>query len=99
CAQRPVYLLDIIRSGALFEVQADAHLEAFAAAIAACQSDLELDACLRRQRQMAMIRIIWRDLNRIDGMREITAELSRFADKAIQVTAEFHYRALEKMYG
>jgi glutamate-ammonia-ligase adenylyltransferase len=99
CAQRPAYLLELIESGALFEAQTDAHLDAFTAAVKACNTDAELDACLRRQRQMAMIRIIWRDLNRIEGMREVTAELSRFADRVIQTTAECHYRSLEKMYG
>src|SRR5690606_6294759 len=99
CAQRPIYLLDLIKSGALFEVQTEAQLDAFAAAVYACNNDVELDVCLRRTRQMAMIRIVWRDLNRVVDMREITAELSRFADKSILLAAEFHYRALEKMYG
>jgi [glutamine synthetase] adenylyltransferase / [glutamine synthetase]-adenylyl-L-tyrosine phosphorylase len=98
-ALRPQYLLELVQSGALFEVQTDAHLDAFTAAINASTSDLELDKCLRQQRQLAMIRIIWRDLNRAADMREITAELSRFADKSIVLAAEFHYRALEKMYG
>jgi glutamate-ammonia-ligase adenylyltransferase len=98
-AQRPQYLIELVESGALFEVQTDAHLDAFAAAINACNTDAELDVCLRRQRQMAMIRIIWRDQNRMAEMSEVTAELSRFADKSILLAAEFHYRALEKMYG
>ncbi|WP_062064629.1 bifunctional [glutamate--ammonia ligase]-adenylyl-L-tyrosine phosphorylase/[glutamate--ammonia-ligase] adenylyltransferase [Cellvibrio sp. OA-2007] len=98
-AQRPQYLLELMQSGELFDAQTDAHLDAFAAAVNACNSDMELDKCLRHQRQMAMIRIIWRDLNRIADMQVITAELSRFADKSILLAAEFHYRALEKMYG
>jgi glutamate-ammonia-ligase adenylyltransferase len=55
-AQRPQYLIELVESGALFEVQTEAHLDAFAAAINACNTDVELDVCLRRQRQMAMIR-------------------------------------------
>lgn len=98
-AQRPQYLIELVQSGVLFEVQTDAHLEAFAAAVNACNTDAELDKCLRQQRQMAMIRIIWRDLNRVADMQEVTAELSSFADKSILLAAEFHYRALEKMYG
>ena len=98
-AQRPQYLIELIQSGELFELQTEAHLGRFAAAVNACNSDMELDKCLRHQRQMAMIRIIWRDLNRIADMRVITAELSRFADKSILLAAEFHYRALEKIYG
>uniref|UniRef100_UPI002B4BDD23 bifunctional [glutamate--ammonia ligase]-adenylyl-L-tyrosine phosphorylase/[glutamate--ammonia-ligase] adenylyltransferase n=1 Tax=Cellvibrio fontiphilus TaxID=1815559 RepID=UPI002B4BDD23 len=98
-AQRPAYLVELVRSGALFEAQTDAQLEAFAAAVNSCNTDAELDACLRRERQKAMLRIIWRDLNRLASMQEVTAELSRFADKSIAVAAEFHYRALEKIYG
>ena len=98
-AQKPAFLLDLIASGALFRTQTDADLEAFADVINAGINDADVDARLRRERNKAMIRIIWRDLNRLATMSEVTAELSRFADKSIQVAAEYHYRALEKLYG
>ncbi|WP_331344750.1 bifunctional [glutamate--ammonia ligase]-adenylyl-L-tyrosine phosphorylase/[glutamate--ammonia-ligase] adenylyltransferase [Cellvibrio sp. UBA7661] len=98
-AQKPALLLDLIESGALFRAQTDADLERFASAINAGINDADVDARLRRERNKAMVRVIWRDLNRLAGMSEVTAELSRFADKSIQLAAEYHYRALEKIYG
>ena len=99
CAVRPAYLLEQIASGELFEAWGEDALAPFAAAIQACTGDNELDACLRRFRQKAMIRLIWRDLNRQDSMQNITAELSRFADTAIALAADYHYRALQQLYG
>ncbi|WP_039912381.1 bifunctional [glutamate--ammonia ligase]-adenylyl-L-tyrosine phosphorylase/[glutamate--ammonia-ligase] adenylyltransferase [Cellvibrio mixtus] len=98
-AQKPALLLELIDSGVLFRAQVDADLDTFAAVINAGTSDADVDARLRRERNKAMVRIIWRDLNRLATMSEVTAELSRFADKSIQLTAEYHYRALEKIYG
>jgi [glutamine synthetase] adenylyltransferase / [glutamine synthetase]-adenylyl-L-tyrosine phosphorylase len=97
--RKPGFLLELCESGALFRAQTDADLEQVAAAIHGCTSDADLDACLRRERNKAMIRIIWRDLNRLATMGEVTAELSRFADQSIQLAAEYHYRVLEKIYG
>ena len=99
CALRPAYLVEQIASGGLFQAWDDQFFTSFAEAVQACVSDVELDACLRQHRQRAMVRLIWRDLNRLDSMQKITAELSRFADLAITLAADFHYRALEKLYG
>lgn len=99
CAINPSFLIELVQTGVLFSPMGDDALASFEAAIIACKSDLELDKTLRRFRNKAMIRIIWRDLNRAAPMRDITGELSRFADAAIQLTANYHYRELEKMYG
>lgn len=99
CAINPSFLIELVQTGVLFSPMGDDALVSFDAAIAACKSDLELDKTLRQFRNKAMIRIIWRDLNRAAPMRDITGELSRFADAAIQLTANYHYRELEKMYG
>lgn len=99
CAIHPAFLIELVQTGVLFSPMGDDALAPFEAAIAACKTDLELDKTLRQFRNKAMIRIIWRDLNRSAPMRDITAELSRFADAAIQLTANYHYRELEKMYG
>ncbi len=98
-ARKPALLLELIESGALFRAQTDDDLATFAENINAGINDADVDARLRRERNKTMIRIIWRDLNRLAGMSEVTAELSHFADKSIQLAAEYHYRALEKMYG
>lgn len=98
-AQKPALLLALIESGVLFRAQTDADLDTVAETINAGINDADVDARLRRERNKAMIRIIWRDVNRLATMSEVTAELSRFADKSIQLAAEYHYRALEKIYG
>jgi len=99
CAITPGFLIELVQSGLLFAPMDEAALEPFVAAIAACNTEIELDKTLRQFRNKAMIRIIWRDLNRSGDMREITGELSHFADTAIQLAANYHYRELEKMYG
>jgi len=99
CAIHPAFLIELVQSGSLFEAMGDTALLPFEEAINACNSETELDKTLRQFRNKAMIRIIWRDLNRSANMQTITAELSRFADAAIQFTANYHYRQLEKMYG
>ncbi|QEY17111.1 bifunctional [glutamate--ammonia ligase]-adenylyl-L-tyrosine phosphorylase/[glutamate--ammonia-ligase] adenylyltransferase [Cellvibrio sp. KY-GH-1] len=98
-ARTPALLLELIESGALFRAQNDEDLAAFAVNINAGINEADVDARLRRARNKAMIRVIWRDLNRLASMSEVTAELSRFADTSIQLAAEYHYRALEKIYG
>ncbi|HWV15930.1 MAG TPA: bifunctional [glutamate--ammonia ligase]-adenylyl-L-tyrosine phosphorylase/[glutamate--ammonia-ligase] adenylyltransferase [Cellvibrio sp.] len=99
CAINPGFLVELVQSGALFRPLDDADLEAFSAALGACKNDGELDKALRQYRNKAMIRIIWRDLNRVTSMLQTTAELSRFADAAIQFSADYHYGELEKLYG
>ena len=99
CAIHPAFLVELVQSGELFTPMADDALTFFEAAIAACKNDIELDKALRQFRNKTMIRIIWRDLNRVTTMLQTTAELSRFADAAIQFAANYHYRELEKFYG
>jgi len=99
CAVHPEYLYELIYTGILFRPLMDADLQVFADRLKAAPNEAELDKTLRQQRQLAMIRIIWRDLNRCASMPDITGELSRFADATIQLTASYHYRELEKTYG
>lgn len=97
--RRPELFVDLLQSGALFRAQSEADLDAFSSLVRASLTEAELETCLRRERNKAMLRIIWRDLNRMASMSEVTAELSHFADLAIQLAAEFHYQALEKIHG
>lgn len=99
CAIHPHYLVELVESGELFSPLRDEKFGAFAALIYAAKTDIELDKYLRQYRNKTMIRIIWRDLNRSATMQETTAELSHFADAAIQLAANYHYRELEKLYG
>ncbi|MET0356708.1 MAG: bifunctional [glutamate--ammonia ligase]-adenylyl-L-tyrosine phosphorylase/[glutamate--ammonia-ligase] adenylyltransferase [Cellvibrio sp.] len=99
CAVHPDFLIELVQSGVLFEPIHDASFAPFELAVNACSTDIELDKTLRQFRNKAMVRIVWRDLNRLAPMREVTAELSRFADFAIQSAASYHYRELEKIHG
>jgi [glutamine synthetase] adenylyltransferase / [glutamine synthetase]-adenylyl-L-tyrosine phosphorylase len=99
CAVNPVFLIDVVRSSVLFVSLSDNAFELFSEAVNACTNDNELDKTLRQFRNKTMIRIIWRDFNRLSDMLQTTAELSRFADCTIQLAGAFHYRALEKRYG
>src|SRR5690606_9830207 len=99
CALEPQILFDLVTSGDLFKPLSDEGYKDLVAAAIASQSDAELDRVLRRERRKVMVRIIWRDFNRTASMSETTAELSRFADTAIQQAAAFHYRQLVAQYG
>lgn len=99
CVQQPPLLLDLIASGELFSPLRERGYVELVAAAGACQTDIELDKTLRRHRHKAMVRIIWRDVNRTASMVETTAELSRFADTAVQQAAAFHYRELIAQHG
>src|SRR5690606_14059845 len=99
CAQHPQLLVELIHSGDLFRPLAEQGYPDFLTAATTCTTDAELDKVLRQHRHKAMVRIIWRDLNRAASMSETTAELSLFADMALQQTLAFHYRALVDIHG
>ena len=99
CITDPQLLLDLVRSGELFEPLPKAGFKTMKAALGECTTDADLDRVLRRQRRRAMVRIIWRDLNRLAGMKETTAELSQLAETAIGAALVFHYRDLQPRWG
>jgi [glutamine synthetase] adenylyltransferase / [glutamine synthetase]-adenylyl-L-tyrosine phosphorylase len=99
CAIHPRLLVDLVQDGAVFQPLCESSLERFSDAIKVCASDTELDKTLREFRNKEMVRLIWRDFNRLSSMANTTAELSRLADLCIQLTGNFHYAALEKLYG
>jgi [glutamine synthetase] adenylyltransferase / [glutamine synthetase]-adenylyl-L-tyrosine phosphorylase len=99
CAIHPTFLVELLQDGQLFERLDDDAFSAFTAMVNACTTEAALDKILREFRNKSMIRIMWRDLNRVATMVETTSELSLFADTVIQATALYHYRELEKLYG
>src|SRR5690606_15305200 len=99
CALEPRILFDLVTSGDLFKPFSNEGYKDLVAVAVASQSDAELDRVLRLERRKTMVRIIWRDFNRTASMSETTAELSRFADTAIQQAAAFHYQLLATQYG
>ncbi len=99
CAADPELLLDLLSSGALLQPLPEAGYTELRAAVERCTSEAELDRTLRRQRRKAMVRIIWRDLNRLATMPETTADLSALAEASIALAAGYHYRQLADQWG
>ena len=57
-------------------------------------SDDELSAALRRLRQRAMCRIIWRNINHLAVMQETVAELSYLAQACVGGVLDWHYQRM-----
>ena len=62
-------------------------------------TDEDWDSRLRRFRNRAMVRIIWRDFNRLADTRVTVAELSDMASVCIQACLDYHYGALSQRFG
>ncbi len=59
----------------------------------------ELDRLLRLNRNKEMLRIIWRDINRLAGLEETTRDISLLADASVQQALAFHHNKLAEKYG
>lgn len=57
------------------------------------------DKALRELRAQSMLRIIWRDFNRIADFNETTNDLSYLAKATINSALNFHYTKLEERHG
>ncbi|WP_020209878.1 bifunctional [glutamate--ammonia ligase]-adenylyl-L-tyrosine phosphorylase/[glutamate--ammonia-ligase] adenylyltransferase [Gilvimarinus chinensis] len=99
CARNPQHLQSLVESGELFASQSQEQLTSLSETLDSAEDEAELDRRVRLARNRAMVRIIWRDLNRMASMTEITAELSAFADTVIQACLDWHYRALVQRFG
>jgi glutamate-ammonia-ligase adenylyltransferase len=62
-------------------------------------SDDQLSIALRRFRQRAMCRIIWRDINRLAVMQDTVAELSYLAQACVNEVLDWHYQRMCKDIG
>ncbi len=63
------------------------------------QDEKDLHRELRQFRQREMVRLIWRDLNRLSDMRGTTRELSWFADACIDAALEWLYQQACQRWG
>ncbi len=59
----------------------------------------EFDTALRSWRSLFILRIMWRDINRLSSMEETTQELSALAEIAIQASISFHSTVLKGRHG
>ncbi len=72
---------------------------ALAAAAAACSDEAALMPLLRRARQREMLRWIFRDVNGLCTVGELTAELSAFADACIEIARAHAHAAVAAVHG
>jgi len=59
----------------------------------------EFDKQLRDFRCATLLRIIWRDVNRIANLDDITDDISTLARSSIRCALDFHYRTLIEKHG
>ncbi len=96
CTRQPQFLIDLVTSGDLHRRLSPAEFQARAPAPVA---DAEFIAALRTWRKREMVRIAWRDLAGFANLEETLADLSIFADTAIQAAYEHARRTLVARYG
>ncbi|MCE2030426.1 bifunctional [glutamate--ammonia ligase]-adenylyl-L-tyrosine phosphorylase/[glutamate--ammonia-ligase] adenylyltransferase [Sessilibacter corallicola] len=57
------------------------------------------DKLVRQHRRVAMISLIWREMNQIHNHEQITAELSELASASVQLSMDLHYQLLALQHG
>jgi glutamate-ammonia-ligase adenylyltransferase len=98
--RHPGWLAQLIRSGDLQQAYGETeYAERLQALLTPIEDEKELHRQLRLFRQREMIRLIWRDLNRLSDMRGTTRELSWLADACIDRTLEWLYQQACQRWG
>ncbi|GAA0789765.1 bifunctional [glutamate--ammonia ligase]-adenylyl-L-tyrosine phosphorylase/[glutamate--ammonia-ligase] adenylyltransferase [Marinobacterium sediminicola] len=98
--RHPDWLAELISSGDLQQAYADStYAERLQARLSTITDEKELHRQLRLFRQREMVRLIWRDLNRLTDMRGTTRELSRLADACIDRTLDWLYEQACQRWG
>ncbi len=67
--------------------------------MAACSSEADLDRILRVFRRRMMMRIVWRDFNRLADWNETTNDMTYLAEVVVQAAVAFHYQRLAASWG
>ncbi|MEH6469981.1 MAG: bifunctional [glutamate--ammonia ligase]-adenylyl-L-tyrosine phosphorylase/[glutamate--ammonia-ligase] adenylyltransferase [Halopseudomonas sp.] len=98
CTRTPSLLSELLE-----DLQRDYSPEHYAkslnAQLESIESETLLHSCLRRFRHREMVRIIWRDLNRLAQMEQTTADLSQLADACIDQALNWLYREACSKWG
>lgn len=98
--RHPEWLQALLSSGDLQrEYAAEEYAERLQMLLNTTDDEKELHRQLRLFRQREMIRLIWRDLNRLGDMRGTTRELSWLADACIDRTLEWLYQQACQRWG
>jgi glutamate-ammonia-ligase adenylyltransferase len=100
CCQQPQMFRQMVDSGWLLKSYADQQLSSLLAEqLAESGDEQQLNQRLRQFRARQMLRIIWRDLNRLADMQETTRDVTALAEACIQQALDFHYRRLCESVG
>ena len=92
CTRKPALLIDLVASEELFiQYPPGRYVEKIAAGLTKVTTETELSFSLRKHRAREMVRIAFRDINRIADLDETMSDLSAFADGCLQ-------KALEQLY-
>jgi [glutamine synthetase] adenylyltransferase / [glutamine synthetase]-adenylyl-L-tyrosine phosphorylase len=100
CIKHPHWLQQLLIDNQLHEEKnLLAYDNALQQQLAAINSDEELLRALRLFRNQAMLRIIWRDFNRIANTQQTITELSYLAEVCIQQALGFLHKKMTAVYG
>jgi len=95
CKKHPDLFKALVESGDLQRTYQDSAIfESIQAACADVETVEQLASRLRHCRTREMLRIIWRDLNRLAEMQETTRDISLLAEAALEHALNFHYQTL-----
>ena len=94
-------LLDELRgSGDLERSYSESDIaSALASRLQGCDDSSSLSRILRRFRLREMLRILWRDFNRLAPTLETTRDTSLLAEACVQQTLDWWHRALAEEHG
>lgn len=100
CERHPDVLDALKSSGDLSRSYADHELsEILSATLAACGDGEALSRELRRFRRREMLRILWRDFNRLAPTMETTRDTSLLAEACVQQALNWWHKELALHYG
>jgi glutamate-ammonia-ligase adenylyltransferase len=100
CQRQPKLFFDLVESGDLNCIyQTNDLSQRLLKEIEAVDDEVALAVMLRQFRNKMMLRIIWRDLNRLASLQETTADISALAEASIQAAVNFHHKKLSDELG
>ena len=99
CIRHPAILRELHSQGILHNRSDRSDFESRLAAAGEPDSATTLAAQLRRFRRREMIRLIWRDLNRLAELVDTCRETSLLAETCLDAALDWHYRELCHRFG
>ena len=100
CCRYPELFRQLVDSGELSCNYSTATMaDKLAELLAGASSAEHVDTLLRQHRAKELLRIIWRDLNRLADLQQTTADMSELAATCIQQTLDYHHQQLSAVYG